>query len=103
MHTWRVLQQGLEGVGLGESQILVEQSGQAVLFSGQRLADRILYDTVGRRDDAVRGQVMQECTEDIDRFAIHPGGLLRFRRQVLALWGTAEPIVVEVKDEALLP
>ena len=48
-------------------------------------------------------RVMQEFTEDIDRFAINPGGLLRFRRQLLALLGTAEPIVVEVKDEALLP
>jgi hypothetical protein len=74
-----------------------------VLFVSQRLADDILHDTVGRRDDALRGQIMQEFTEDIDRFAIHASGLLRFRRQVLALLGTAEPIVVEVKDEALLP
>ena len=69
----------------------------------QRLADRILHEAVAGEHDAVVSQVMQEFTEDIDRFADHPGGLLRFRRQVLALSGIADPIVVEGKDEALLP
>ena len=46
---------------------MAEHSSQAVLLSSQHLADRILHDTVGRRDDALRCQIIQEFTEDIDQ------------------------------------
>jgi hypothetical protein len=65
---WCLLQQVLEGLHIRRRQMGAEDGGHTVLFIGERCADHVLQHAVSRSYEAVLLQVMQELTEDIDRF-----------------------------------
>ena len=93
----------VEGRTFRSGQVGLEQRHQAIVLSGQGLADdRFLHHGIAWKHQALIDQILEHLAKDIDGLAADAGSLLRTEEQLVALGRRTQPILAEFENDLAL-